>query len=173
MSFKSKPVSNEKAGVSQRYENPNIESNHSKTAETNTYPNDETMAIALAIAAAKSPNSKRSREPIQGINKTLPSLTVKPKKAKTSDLPTSGELTMNKVQNIFEGLQDESVSKKDETKKSSDSSKKGSEFPKDLWKSMQESWNRDKNPFESKKDEKDTKKTNPNLKLKNLLDDLK
>merc|ERR1719209_1757592 len=33
LSFKSKPVSNEKAGVSQRYENASIES---KTAETNT-----------------------------------------------------------------------------------------------------------------------------------------
>ena len=121
LSFKSKPVSNEKAGFSQRKENKSIESNHGKTAETNTAPDDETMAIALAIAAAKSPNSKRPLEPTQNINKTLPSLTVKAKKAKTSDLPTSGELTMNKVQNIFEGLQEESVSKKDETKKSSDS----------------------------------------------------
>lgn len=119
LSFKSKPVSNEKAGVSQRKENKSIESNHGKTAETNTAPDDETMAIALAIAAAKSPNSKRQREPTLDINKTLPSLTVKPKKAKTSDVPTSGELTMNKVQNIFEGLQEESVSKKDETKKNS------------------------------------------------------
>ena len=41
---------------------------------------------------------------------------------------------------------------------------------------MQDSWNRDRNPFESKKNTTDgnnTKKTNPNLKLKKLLDELK
>jgi len=62
------------------------------------------------------------------------------------------------------------------TKRSSDSSK-GYEFlkpPKDLWKPMHDVWNRDKNPFESKKDDKKNKKeTNPNMKLKKLLDDLK
>ena len=39
---------------------------------------------------------------------------------------------------------------------------------------MHDVWNRDKNPFESKKDDKKNKKeTNPNMKLKKLLDDLK
>ena len=81
-----------------------------------------------------------------------------------------------------QGIQE--VQKLNEMKRSS-GSLKGYEFlnpPKDLWKPMKSVWNRDKNcvtfmkliqPKKVAAAKKDMKKSNPNMKLKKLLDDLK
>ena len=122
-----------------------ITSKATNRVKANAVEKDETMAIAMAIAAVpQSPKSKRPRDSIQNASKTLPSLTIKPKKAKTGyeaanaenmSLPKSPELTVNKLQNIFQDLQDKNKPKEDgfksklNNKKSEESESESSSRP--------------------------------------------
>lgn len=128
LSIKGKSVLPEKPEYNQGKENASIKANKANIhVKPNSVEKDETMAIAMAIAAVpESPKSKRPRDSIQNANKALPSLTIKPKKAKIGNegasaeniAPTrSPELTVNNLQNIFQDLQAKNKPKEDGLKK--------------------------------------------------------